>query len=448
MTRRIDATSSGFRRPNLAGKSVLRRTRFAGNTEVRRSRLREPRPNGCAGAPRAREPIGRFADVPGPMPDLSNRLPVTGRLAALPLVLTLVAACSGASATPTPSSPGATPGASPTPAVTAGPTVGAIDHKTGATDVILRLEEGGGFVPIDFLASQAPSFTLYGDGVIVFQPKVETFPSPTPPASSTASRGGPRSSTRARSRSSSSSPSARRPRHRPGCRISSPGSPTPRTRSSRSMPAGSTSPSSSAPCPTRPRAQTRPARAGFWKLASRLRDFDSGGTIPTDAYQADRYRGVLFDREPQAGLRPCRGPGPTSRAIGIQGGAAAGRWDEPAAPHAHAGAGRGARDQGRHRRAPGRRSRRAERQVVDAHGAAAARGRAGLGISAAGRARRRRATLRPCAEASRSFAVRTSRRRPVRSRRPPASSSARSAATGHRPPATAPRSIPRSPRSP
>jgi len=116
--------------------------------------------------------------VPEPMPDLSNRRPVTGRIAALPLVLTLVAACSGASATPTPSSPGATPGVSPTPAVTAGPTVGAIDHKTGATDVILRLDEGGGFVPIDFLASQAPSFTLYGDGVIVFQPKVETFPQP------------------------------------------------------------------------------------------------------------------------------------------------------------------------------------------------------------------------------------------------------------------------------
>ena len=44
--------------------------------------------------------------------------------------------------------------------------------------MILRLEEGGGFVPIDFLASQAPSFTLYGDGVIVFQPKVETFSQP------------------------------------------------------------------------------------------------------------------------------------------------------------------------------------------------------------------------------------------------------------------------------
>ena len=41
------------------------------------------------------------------------------------------------------------------------------------------------------LASQAPSFTLYGNGVIVFQPKVDDFPQPDATASSTASRGGP-----------------------------------------------------------------------------------------------------------------------------------------------------------------------------------------------------------------------------------------------------------------
>jgi hypothetical protein len=40
------------------------------------------------------------------------------------------------------------------------------------------MEEGGGFVPIDFAASQAPAFTLYGDGRIVFQQLVETVPEP------------------------------------------------------------------------------------------------------------------------------------------------------------------------------------------------------------------------------------------------------------------------------
>jgi hypothetical protein len=46
---------------------------------------------------------------------------------------------------------------------------GAIDHKTGSTDVLLRYEEGGGFVMPAFLASQAPHFTLYGDGTVIFR---------------------------------------------------------------------------------------------------------------------------------------------------------------------------------------------------------------------------------------------------------------------------------------
>jgi hypothetical protein len=235
------------------------------------------------------------------MPDLSNRRPVTTRIAALPLVLTLVAACSAASATPTPSSPGATPGASPTPAVTAGPTVGAIDHKTGATDVILRLEEGGGFVPIDFLASQAPSFTLYGDGVIVFQPKVETVPQPdasgvvhgVPWRTAKLDEGqiqellgfalGPGALGTARD--SYFDP-----------RIAD----APNTIFT--IDAGGVDKSVViSALSDQAEGADAAARAGFWKLASRLRDFDSGGTIPTDAYQADRYRGVLFDREPQAG---------------------------------------------------------------------------------------------------------------------------------------------------
>ena len=59
-----------------------------------------------------------------------------------------------------------------------GPTVGAIDHKTGATDVVLRIEQGGGFVPMEYQATNAPGFTLYGNGVVVFQPTVAIFPEP------------------------------------------------------------------------------------------------------------------------------------------------------------------------------------------------------------------------------------------------------------------------------
>ena len=32
------------------------------------------------------------------------------------------------------------------------------------------------------------------------------------------------------------------------------------------------------------------ARSAFWKLAQRLQDFDEGGRIPSDLYQPDRYR--------------------------------------------------------------------------------------------------------------------------------------------------------------
>jgi len=49
------------------------------------------------------------------------------------------------------------------------PTARDIDHPTGGTTVILRLDEGGGFVPPSFFVTQAPAFSLYGDGTVVFR---------------------------------------------------------------------------------------------------------------------------------------------------------------------------------------------------------------------------------------------------------------------------------------
>jgi hypothetical protein len=52
-----------------------------------------------------------------------------------------------------------------------------IVHPTGADEVVLRLDEAGGFVPIEFLAARIPYFTLYGDGRVVFtQSTVEVPP--------------------------------------------------------------------------------------------------------------------------------------------------------------------------------------------------------------------------------------------------------------------------------
>ena len=93
---------------------------------------------------------------------------------------TLVAACNPeAGASPSPitgptggsPSPTASSTASPTPTVAPSPTFGAdqIEHPTGATDLVLRAEQGGGFVPFGFMVTQAPVFTLYGDGTVIFQ---------------------------------------------------------------------------------------------------------------------------------------------------------------------------------------------------------------------------------------------------------------------------------------
>ena len=86
--------------------------------------------------------------------------------------LMLVAACGGAAATPavTPAATAAPTGDDPTPVVaTASPTVMAgIVHPTGPTDLVLRYDVAGGFVPPEFFAAHVPAFTLYGDGTVVF----------------------------------------------------------------------------------------------------------------------------------------------------------------------------------------------------------------------------------------------------------------------------------------
>lgn len=51
--------------------------------------------------------------------------------------------------------------------------MGAIDHPTGATDIVLRMETGGGMVPFGYFVTQAPTFVLYGDNTVVFRPSVD-----------------------------------------------------------------------------------------------------------------------------------------------------------------------------------------------------------------------------------------------------------------------------------
>jgi hypothetical protein len=44
---------------------------------------------------------------------------------------------------------------------------GAIQHPTGANDVVVRVVTGGGFVPVEVNLASVPSYTLYGDGTVI-----------------------------------------------------------------------------------------------------------------------------------------------------------------------------------------------------------------------------------------------------------------------------------------
>jgi hypothetical protein len=84
----------------------------------------------------------------------------------LPAVILLVAlgtaACSAAGS-------GGGTGGSPSPTTDpATQTPAGIAHPTGAEEIILRYDEVGGFVPVEFVASHVPYFTLYGDGTVVY----------------------------------------------------------------------------------------------------------------------------------------------------------------------------------------------------------------------------------------------------------------------------------------
>jgi hypothetical protein len=54
--------------------------------------------------------------------------------------------------------------------------VGAIAHPTGADEIVLRYEDVGGFTPPEWQAGRLPYFTLYGDGRVVFQQTTAEVP--------------------------------------------------------------------------------------------------------------------------------------------------------------------------------------------------------------------------------------------------------------------------------
>lgn len=91
------------------------------------------------------------------------------RTAALAALLAIVfVACADA----TPSSDGS--GQTPT---------GGIVHPAGSNQVVLRVANEGGFVPIDYMLSSMPNFSLYGDGTLItLGAQIEIYPAPALPA--------------------------------------------------------------------------------------------------------------------------------------------------------------------------------------------------------------------------------------------------------------------------
>lgn len=108
--------------------------------------------------------------------------PASRHTASLASILALVAAaalaaCSGISS-PSPSpTPDGSPGSSQSGEQSSPPAASNIEHAIGATDVVFRFEEGGGFAPMGFFATEAPMFTLYGDGTVIFKDGT-AFPGP------------------------------------------------------------------------------------------------------------------------------------------------------------------------------------------------------------------------------------------------------------------------------
>ncbi len=62
------------------------------------------------------------------------------------------------------------------------PGSGAIAHPTGTDDLILSVGWEGGFVPTEYLFTNAPSFALYGDGTLITPgAQIELYPGPALP---------------------------------------------------------------------------------------------------------------------------------------------------------------------------------------------------------------------------------------------------------------------------
>lgn len=215
------------------------------------------------------------------------------------VLIVVLAACSGGAAIGSPSSSSA-PSSAPSDAPSQTPDFGAIEHPTGPTDVVLRFEEGGGFIMPAFLATQAPIFTLYGDGTIIFRnPTLD----PLEPVGSVYPMRPFRTAKLTEEQIQEVLLSAL---GEGGLGIARPNYPNDMIADASTavftINAGGISKTVSiyALGLEIEGVPDAPARVAFARLASRLGDIDAGGSFATSEYTPERYRGILLEGQPGA----------------------------------------------------------------------------------------------------------------------------------------------------
>jgi len=217
----------------------------------------------------------------------------------LPLVIAsilVIAACSNSGG----GSPGSDSGPSPSPAASADSA--RLTHPTGADEVVLRMEEGGGFVPAEFNATNVPVFTLYGDGRVVFQDANVIPPPPT--------NGGPTIHPPLRTAVLSEEQiqslldfaitegalAVARERYDNPMIADAPTT----TFTIRAGGVEKTVAAYALGLEDEPGPDSN-VRAALMTLAERLRSFDQGGALPSDPYQPQAFRGTLWEVGPGIG---------------------------------------------------------------------------------------------------------------------------------------------------
>jgi len=88
------------------------------------------------------------------------------------LALALLGGCGGDSGVDVASDPAGSPSAAPSTSPTAVEDPVMLTHPTGADEVVLSIETGGGFVPVEYAFTNQPTFLLSGDGRLFRQGEV------------------------------------------------------------------------------------------------------------------------------------------------------------------------------------------------------------------------------------------------------------------------------------